>query len=210
MINIIISDDNSMLCYGIEHIFKRMTAQHNLIHYNISRELTSETVSKADFIIKSFSNGEINICQDIMRERNHHAIIIALTDCYDVASLARRPQCLYNAVFVDRTVTPEDFETIIRRRCSNVVSSRIERLCVDCSNCNYFSLNGMQLKISNLIMSGYDSRQIANKIGIDVKTVYTHKYNIMTKMGLKSTQELYKFLYIYHKRFGLNYLSRCL
>lgn len=208
MINIIISDDNSMLCYGLEHIFKNMAAPHNMIQFNITRELTIETVSKADLIIKSYSNGEVLICQSIIRERNQHAIIIALTDCNDVASLARRPQCLYNAVFVDKTITPAEFETIIRRWCSSVVSSRITRLCVDCSRCNYFSLNGMELKIANFILSGYESRQIAHKIGINIKTVYAHKYNIMKKLGLRSTQDLYKFLCIYHSKFGLKYLSK--
>lgn len=54
-------------------------------------------------------------------------------------------------------------------------------------------LSGREMEIFKLIAEGDSNRAIAEKLFISVRTVETHKNNIMKKIGLKTTVDLVKF-----------------
>ncbi len=54
-------------------------------------------------------------------------------------------------------------------------------------------LSAREMEVFKLFAEGYSNRTIASKLFISVRTVETHKNNIMKKIGLKTTVDLVKF-----------------
>lgn len=52
------------------------------------------------------------------------------------------------------------------------------------------SLTRRETSIAQLLAQGYTNRQIAEELGLSVRTAETHRANIMSKLGLKSRVEL--------------------
>lgn len=57
----------------------------------------------------------------------------------------------------------------------------------------YDTLSDREKQILALVAKGYANKEIADQLIISVKTVETHKSNVMDKLGLKSRPELVKF-----------------
>ncbi|MEK8129181.1 response regulator transcription factor [Paenibacillus filicis] len=57
----------------------------------------------------------------------------------------------------------------------------------------YDSLSEREKEVLALVAKGYANKEIAELLVISVKTVETHKSNVMEKLGLKSRPELVKF-----------------
>lgn len=57
----------------------------------------------------------------------------------------------------------------------------------------YETLSEREKEIMGWIAKGYSNKEIADSLVISVKTVETHKSNLMEKLGLKSRPELVKF-----------------
>ena len=55
------------------------------------------------------------------------------------------------------------------------------------------NLSAREMEIFKLFAEGISNRNIADKLFISVRTVETHKNNIMKKIGLKTTVDLVKF-----------------
>jgi two-component system response regulator NreC len=57
----------------------------------------------------------------------------------------------------------------------------------------YESLSDREKEILSWIAKGYSNKEIAEHLVISVKTVESHKSNLMEKLGLKTRPELVKF-----------------
>ena len=61
------------------------------------------------------------------------------------------------------------------------------------SNCDATELTQREVEIVRLITDGLSARMIAEKLCLSPHTVYTHRKNIMSKLGLRSASELIKY-----------------
>ena len=55
------------------------------------------------------------------------------------------------------------------------------------------NLSVREMEVFKLFAEGFSNREIADKLFISVRTVETHKNNIMKKINLKTTVDLVKF-----------------
>lgn len=60
-------------------------------------------------------------------------------------------------------------------------------------NTSYVQLSNREQEVLPLIALGYGNKEIANKLCISVKTVETHKSNIMNKLDLSTRAEIVKY-----------------
>lgn len=58
---------------------------------------------------------------------------------------------------------------------------------------NYLTLREREIEVLTLIAKGYGNKEIADKLFISVKTVETHKGNIMAKLNLRTRPELVEY-----------------
>ncbi len=56
----------------------------------------------------------------------------------------------------------------------------------------YLELTGREKEILNLIANEYSTKDISNKLVISIRTVETHRRNIMKKLGVKNTAGMMK------------------
>ncbi len=63
----------------------------------------------------------------------------------------------------------------------------------DANVTNSILLTEREIQIVRLIAEGLSSRQIAERLSISVKTVDTHRSNIMEKLGVRNSAELIKY-----------------
>ena len=56
-----------------------------------------------------------------------------------------------------------------------------------------YSLTSREKEILKLYVEGFSNHEVADKLNISIRTVETHKNNIMQKFGFKSTVEMVKF-----------------
>ncbi|HEY8530027.1 MAG TPA: response regulator transcription factor [Paenibacillaceae bacterium] len=74
-----------------------------------------------------------------------------------------------------------------------LMNEYLERVRSGESGGTYESLSEREKEILALIAKGYSNKEIAEKLVISVKTVETHKSNLMEKLGLKTRPDLVKF-----------------
>lgn len=60
---------------------------------------------------------------------------------------------------------------------------------------NYLKLRERELEVLTLIAKGYGNKEIAEMLCISVKTVETHKKNLMTKLEFKTRSELVEYAF---------------
>jgi DNA-binding NarL/FixJ family response regulator len=51
-------------------------------------------------------------------------------------------------------------------------------------------LTGRETEVVRLVANGYRNREVAKELGISVKTVETHRANIMNKLGFRNLAQL--------------------
>jgi two-component system invasion response regulator UvrY len=71
---------------------------------------------------------------------------------------------------------------------SKILSGQAEGDTAKIDNIN--SLTGRQLQVLGLLSGGSSSKEIAEELGISLKTVEAHRYEILKKMNLKNTSAL--------------------
>jgi DNA-binding NarL/FixJ family response regulator len=55
------------------------------------------------------------------------------------------------------------------------------------------TLTKREIEIVRLVAEGFKNREVAEKLGISVKTVETHRANIMNKLALRNLAELIRY-----------------
>ena len=203
MINIIVNDKNSLFVHGLEAIFKTISERRKNAKFSFSNEWTEESVASADVIIKTIASGESYLCQKFLAERDYRCVVIIFYEEGAEHQQIRRTHCLSNTFFLEKSIAPKIFENIIENRWNDITARKRSCIYSDCRKCHHFKLKGMQLKISQLLFNHHNAEDISRLLDISVKTVHSHKYIIMKRLGLKNTYDLWGFLHAYHERFGL-------
>jgi DNA-binding NarL/FixJ family response regulator len=74
--------------------------------------------------------------------------------------------------------------------CTNVLNYLLEKSFPKEAVCKPLPLSAREVEIVQLISSGLIAKEIAGKLNLSTHTIYTHRKNIMKKLGIGSTSEL--------------------
>jgi DNA-binding NarL/FixJ family response regulator len=74
--------------------------------------------------------------------------------------------------------------------CSNVLNYILEKSFGKEENCDPIPLSPREIEIVGMVSRGMISKEIAAELNLSTHTIYTHRKNIMKKLGLNSTSEL--------------------
>lgn len=94
----------------------------------------------------------------------------------------------------DEKEITEAIETISsseeRYYCKKIINLMWEKSFGKEDDCDGIPLSARQIQIVKMVVNGKITKEIAEELGLSPHTVYTHRKNIMKKLGLNSTPEL--------------------
>ncbi|MFK7810773.1 MAG: response regulator transcription factor [Saprospiraceae bacterium] len=95
------------------------------------------------------------------------------------------------AEIIDAVISTSKHEKFF---CSKVMDFIFEKSFPDkVSDCAPMPLSGREIEIVQLVAKGMIAKEIAAKLNLSTHTIYTHRKNIMKKLGFSSTSELVLF-----------------
>lgn len=122
---------------------------------------------------------------------SHPDLPVVILTAYDEPAFRARASELGAAAFLSKNEPPE----VLAKALADLSSppgagehSRLERL------------SPTERQVLALFGQGLTNAEVAERLGIEEKTVYTHRRHLMFKLGLRSAQDLMRFATLYHAR----------
>ncbi|MEZ3501481.1 helix-turn-helix transcriptional regulator [Pantoea sp. KPR_PJ] len=193
VVNLICKDENYYFKSGIAEIIREALLTD--VNVNFLTECDSESLQVADFILMNSSQWRLFMCQPAYRYRKSGSVLLVFMDDVNAISPASLPVCYQSLTAIDRFESVRHVRDKITRAwlAANEEEAKVFSPS-DCSACHINKISLVQLQIVSFLKKGKTIRQIASILGLSVKTIYAHKYNIMRKFDLKGEHEFYLFL----------------
>ncbi len=116
---------------------------------------------------------------------SHPDLPVVVLTAYDEPAFKARAEELGASAFLSKNAPPERLVEALKGLAS------IEAPSPD-------RLSPTERTVLLLLGQGLSNAEIAEKLGIEEKTVYTHRRHLMFKLGLKNASELIRFATLYH------------
>lgn len=192
-VNIICPNENYYFKLGIAHIIREAVLCDATLHFLTGAG--SDTLQKADIIIVNISQWRLFMCQPAYRYRKAGSVLLVFADGDDSFTIENLPIC-YRAMTV--VARGESVRRVTKKIAQAWMRAQDEELPpylpTDCLRCSYTRLSLVQLQVLSFLKSGRSVRQIAHCLGLSIKTVYAHKYNVMHKFDLRGEHQFHSFL----------------
>ena len=153
--------------------------------------MTADKIESADIIIISLRKGEERLCNPLLGGQNN-GILFAITEEETLFSLPL-PECYRNIIFLSCYSRKEEWHTKLSARWHTVKGHGK----ANCRACQQQTFSPQQLRVMSGVFDGKSAGQIATELNIKEKTVWSHKYQAMRSLGLRSNRDLHGFLRIF-------------
>lgn len=187
MINIVIKESNALFRCGLTAFFSDFFWRERGQTIGFNFTFTPESVKNADIIVLSLCPGECFTCLPELHARQK-GIIIGFVD--DDRRACALPSCFEDIIFISRRASLARMRQELCRLWHNLQRPEYHQQAVSCFDCQQKYLSPQQIRIMIGLHKGMTVLEIANKLRISGKTVFTHKYMAMQKFNLRSDYEL--------------------
>lgn len=191
MVNILIKETDVLFSYGLKYFLKSLFSQNFNEDIYFINEYTPDNISIADIIILSLRPGERYTCFPELRLRRR-GVIIGIVN--EAESAERSPTCFADIVYVSRRSSLAEMNTTISLLWRDWLASPHFMQFTDCLSCKCRQMSTKQFQIVTQYYEGKSVNEIAIDMGLNYKTVFRHKYQVMNKYNLHSDIELLTFL----------------
>lgn len=192
-VKVICTDEDYYFRLGISEILEETLLSR--VDIAFSSGFDSESLKDADFIILSVSRWRLFMCQPAYRYRKKGSVLLVFVDRTESIISEQLPVCYQSLTVIDRheSVTKTREKMITAWENAHTEASTIYRP-TDCIRCNYARMSLVQLRVMSYLKNGRTVRETAESLGLSVKTIYAHKYNVMKKYDLKGDREFHSLL----------------
>lgn len=192
-IKVICSDADFYFKNGISTIIEDALPTKNNI--SLVDKINSESISQADFIIINAAHWRLYMCHPAYRNRKKGSVIILFTDGDSNISSEKLPVCYQSLTWISQTETVRNVKYKIAKAWFLANELNVSYYSPgDCLRCKLPRISLIQLRVLHHFKKGDTVHQTAKYLGVSVKTIYTHKYNIMKKFDLKGDFLFYSFI----------------
>ncbi|MDZ7742422.1 MAG: response regulator transcription factor [Bacteroidota bacterium] len=201
---VLIVDDHRLFREGLKNLLQK-SDDINVVGEaeNGMQAIEKSKALKPDVILMDIVMPEMNgihSAQHILRE-NPHAKVIGLTmhnEKYFIKEMLKSgvygylfKDCSYTQL-IDAIESVQKGKKYLSSETTNVVvSDYVNGLSSNSNDKNH--LSEREEEVFKLLVNGYTISEISNMLFVSVKTIGTHKKNIMKKLGLKNMTELIKY-----------------
>lgn len=190
MLQIVIEDNNVLFRTGMEKYLRDFFIFLKGMQVEFY-ELTEESISQADIIIKSFVAGETALCHPTLNHRKDNSFILGVHANAHSPKQSIVPLCIEDIVFINRSDSLYKIGDILFEGFNRAKEGLPSR---NCDDCNCMTLTRKQSDILSLIMTEASIQKIARKLKISEKKIYANKANLMARLGIRSTCQLVSLL----------------
>ena len=188
---IIVSDDDGYFCQGMILLLRQCFGEDIVI----SSYLTKKNVERADIIILPVYAGNANLCRSVLHHRKKSVIVGIAHNLQDYDSLLIKATCMNNMITIRRNENVNVIKFRILSSWSAVNGSSSPYSPPDCSFCPVPILTEMQSSIISYFFAGMNAKEISSLLKVSIKTVYAHKYVIMSKFGVSDKKGFARLLH---------------
>ena len=191
-LNVVCIDENYFFRLGISKIIEKALLSDAKV--NFLPVFDSHSLKVADFILISASQWRLYMCQPAYRERKRGSIILVFVDKHEDVILKQLPVCYRSLIVISRTDSVPTISGKLTRFWLTTQGGDLGFLPSDCLRCDFAHITVVQLQVLSFLKKGYSVRQTAKRLNLSVKTIYTHKYNVMKKFALRGDMEFNSFI----------------
>lgn len=193
MINILLKDHDSFYVNGMTHFLNGLFLREMFTKVTFTTDFSLSGISQADLIVMSLCRGESLTCIPELLSRKR-GLLIGVVDDNANGNGSNLPNCLADIIFIQRNENLKRIrQKILSRIEQNTLPNWKSRL-QGCSGCLHQNMSPQQLRIMTRIYQGKSVEVIAREMNVTDKTVFSHKYKMMSKFNLCSDYELLNFL----------------
>lgn len=192
-IKVICSDVNFYFMNGMSVIIEEALFCKEKISF--LDKINSENLSQADFIIINTAHRRLYMCHPAYRSRKKGSVLILFTEDTGTISYEKLPVCYQSLTLISRKETVKNVKYKIANAwlLANKLNNPFYKPS-DCTRCKLPKISLMQMRVLHHLKRGDTVYQTAKYLGMSVKTVYSHKYNIMRMFDLKGDFHFFSFL----------------
>ncbi|WP_312760089.1 LuxR C-terminal-related transcriptional regulator [Pantoea brenneri] len=192
-VKVICKDDNLYFKLGIIELIKEAF----LFSANVDflTGFDSNNLAKADIIIINFSQWRLYLCQPAYQYRKKGCLLLVFTDQPDKIIAEELPVCYQSLTVIPWAASVKNVRDKVTKAwlLAHDESSH-EFHSSDCARCSFSRISLVQLQVMSFLKKGNNVQHTAKFLGLSVKTVYAHKYNVMKKFNIKGDYEFHSFL----------------
>ncbi|MCF8581544.1 LuxR C-terminal-related transcriptional regulator [Enterobacter ludwigii] len=193
MISVLLKDHDAFYINGLSFFLSDFFFKELFDKTVFNTDFSLAGISQADVVVMSFCRGESFTCIPELASRKR-GILIGIVEDEDNGHVGYLPRCFSDIIFVTRN---ENLTSIRNKILNNIAKNTLPnwnyRL-KGCSGCMRQNISPQQVRIMTGIYQGKSVEVIAREMNVSVKTVYSHKYNMMSKFNLCSDYDLLNFL----------------
>ncbi|WP_159566668.1 helix-turn-helix transcriptional regulator [Budvicia diplopodorum] len=190
----LIVENNKLVCFAISEILKT-TGYHDIVDILHTTSDVVNVIKKQEIqlilinINLIYSDNE-KLVSDIYDE-NSEIKIIGLSSENSKSNLINMLDISIDGI-IDNTHDIESLTMVSKLVMNGFQCIPNNKLC--CKKVNKTSmLTNREREILQLIIQGIPNKEIADRLNISSKTVSVHRYNIMFKLDIKNSLDLFKF-----------------
>ena len=205
MIRILIVDDHEMVRHGVRKVLEEQRDWQVCGEAANGREAVAMALElRPDVLVLDFSMPGLNGLEvtRLVREGQPEIEVVILT-MHESAQLARELQAAGARGLVFKSDAGKTLVTAIehllqhRPYCSDKLSRLLEPSfsgpATPVQAAPASTLSPREVQIVQLIAEGHSSKRVAEALDLSVKTVDTHRANLMRKLGIHSVSELVRY-----------------
>ncbi|WP_176504348.1 LuxR C-terminal-related transcriptional regulator [Enterobacter sp. CC120223-11] len=192
MISVLIKGEDAFWLNGMKYVLSDALGYQGLQNVCFLPDYSTDSIQKADLIIIRLQPGESISCIYELRHRRQ-GVIIGVVDSLD-SKRVQRPTCFQDMVFITMNSSVEWTKLFIQDIWEKYNLNAWHHEENVCFHCPRKALSFQQARIMTLFYAGRTMPEIAGKLSINIKTVFSQKYLVMRRFNLRSDYELHKFL----------------
>lgn len=201
-IKIVLADAQYLARAGFRHLFRDQ--EHFVIVDEAATQKQLKTVvaaHKPDIVVFDYYDSDQYEIQDICRikEISPQSRFLVVTADVDKNNIFKVLECGVNCILTKNCSREEIINAVnatVRHEkffCNKVLDIILEKHLgkeEKETNCAPSSLTARELEIVSYIAQGVSTKQMADELCLSTHTIYTHRKNIMKKLGINSVSEL--------------------
>lgn len=198
-VSIVIADAQYLIRVGLRHIIEQNPALDIVAEVTNENSLLSVVAEKKpEVLVLDYAQEECFSTETIQKVKgaSQGTNVLIISGDEDKQTIYEVLESGVNSFLTKQCDEKEIHDAIVatakgeRFYCSNVLNYLLEKSFPKGEACKPLPLSAREIEIVQLISSGLIAKEIAHKLNLSTHTIYTHRKNIMKKLGLGSTSEL--------------------